>query len=78
MKQFLKKVSPFNNSTKMPVSLFIIKKILAFWVCYITGLFIAEEMLCRGIVLHALKEKTSFLTAVIVSTILFILECYFV
>ena len=32
----------------------------------------AEEMLCRGIVLHTLKEKTSFLTAMIVSTILFI------
>lgn len=189
MKQILKKVSPFNNSTKMPVSLFIIKKILAFCVCYIAGLFIAEglvillhfalgknmlagdvfdagtitlityygyliiagvallywkviekkplaamglskeigtyfigialsvllltlsaviiaatgnikyqgifenadvlmiilltggfmiqgaaeEILCRGIVLHALKEKTSFLTAMIVSTILFIL-----
>ncbi|MDE5804091.1 MAG: CPBP family intramembrane metalloprotease [Lachnospiraceae bacterium] len=189
MKQLLKKVSPFNNITEMPVSLFIIKKILAFWVCYIAGLFIAEglvillhfalgknvlvgdvfdagtitlityygyiviagvallywkviekkplaamglskkigtyfigiaisvfllvlsviiiivtgnikyqgifenadvlmiilltggfmiqgaaeEILCRGIVLHALKEKTSFLTAMIVSTILFIL-----
>ncbi|MBO5057514.1 MAG: CPBP family intramembrane metalloprotease [Lachnospiraceae bacterium] len=189
MKQLLKKVSPFNNSTEMPVLLFIIKKILAFWVCYIAGLFIAEglvillhfalgknmlvgdvfnagtitlityygyivimgvalfywkviekkplaamglskkigtyfigvaisvfllvlsviiiivtgsikyqgifenanvlmiilltggfmiqgaveEILCRGIVLHALKEKTSFLTAMIVSTILFIL-----
>lgn len=32
----------------------------------------AEEILCRGIVLHALKEKTSLLTAIIVSTILFI------
>lgn len=189
MKQLLKKVSPFNNGTEMPVSLFIIKKILAFWVCYIAGLFIAEglvillhfalgknvlvgdvfdagtitlityygyiviagvallywkviekkplaamglskkigtyfigiaisvfllvlsviiiivtgnmkyqgifenadvlmiilltggfmiqgaaeEILCRGIVLHVLKEKTSFLTAMIVSTILFIL-----
>lgn len=188
MKRLLKKVSPFNNSTKMPISLFIIKKVLAFWVCYIAGLFIAEglvillhfalgknmlvgdvfdagtitlityygyliiagvallywkviekkplaamgvskelgtyfigivlsifllalsvsiivatgnikyqgifenadaimillliggfmiqgaseEMLCRGIVLHTLKEKTSFLTAMIVSTILFI------
>ncbi len=188
MIQFLKKVSPFNNSTEMPVSLFIVKKILAFWVCYIAGLFMAEglvillhfalgknmlvgnvfdvgtitlityygyiiiagvallywkviekkplaamglskeigtyfigivssiflltlsvaiiaatgnikyqgifenadvlmiilltggfmiqgaaeEMLCRGIVLHTLKEKTSFLTAMIVSTILFI------
>ena len=188
MIQLLKKVSPFNNRTEMPVSLFIVKKILAFWVCYIAGLFIAEglvillhfalgknmlvddvfdvgtitlityygyiliagvallywkviekkplaamglskeigtyfigivssifllilsvaiivatgnikyqgifenadaimiilltggfmiqgaaeEMLCRGIVLHTLKEKTSFLTAMIVSTILFI------
>lgn len=26
----------------MPVSLFIVKKILAFWACYIAGLFIAE------------------------------------
>ena len=33
----------------------------------------AEEILCRGIVLHALKEKTSLLMAVIVSTILFII-----
>lgn len=189
MKFFLNNISPFNNSTDMPVPLFIIKKILAFFVCYIAGLFIAEglvialhfalgknmlvgemfdagtitlityygyivivgiallywkviekkslaamglskeigtyfigiavsvlllvlsvvtivmtgnikyqgifenadifmiilltvgfmiqgaaeEILCRGIVLHALKEKTSLLTAVIVSTILFIL-----
>ncbi|CAK7017776.1 MAG: hypothetical protein ENTB_01481 [Enterocloster aldenensis] len=42
MKRFLKKVSPFNNSTDMPLSLFVIKKILAFWVCYIAGLLIAE------------------------------------
>ena len=49
MKQLLKKVSPFNNSTEMPVSLFIIKKILAFWVCYIAGLFIAEGLV---ILLH--------------------------
>lgn len=189
MKQLLKKISPFNNSTDTPALLFIIKKILAFWVCYIAGLLLAEvlvillhfalgknmlvgdvfdagtitliayygyliivgvallywkvvekkplatmglskeigtyfigialsvflltlsvviiaatgnieyqgiienadvlmiilltggfmiqgaaeEMLCRGIVLHALKEKTSLLTAVMVSTILFIL-----
>ena len=49
MKQLLNKVSPFNNSTKMPVSLFIIKKILAFWVCYIASLFIAEGLV---ILLH--------------------------
>ena len=33
----------------MPVSLFVIKKILAFWVCYIAGLFIAEGLV---ILLH--------------------------
>ena len=49
MKQLLKKVSPFNNSKDMPVSLFVIKKILAFWVCYIAGLFIAEGLV---ILLH--------------------------
>lgn len=49
MKQFLKKVSPFNNDTDMPASLFVTKKILAFWVCYIAGLFIAEGLV---ILLH--------------------------
>ena len=49
MKQLLKKVSPFNNDTDMPASLFVTKKILAFWVCYIAGLFIAEGLV---ILLH--------------------------
>lgn len=42
MKQLLKNISPFNNQTEMPTALFVVKKILAFWLCYITGLFIAE------------------------------------
>lgn len=49
MKQLLKKISPFNNSTNMPTPLFVIKKILAFWVCYIAGLFLAEGLV---ILLH--------------------------
>lgn len=44
MKQLLKNISPFNNRTEMPAALFVIKKILAFWLCYITGLFIAEGL----------------------------------
>ncbi|MCM1221690.1 MAG: CPBP family intramembrane metalloprotease [Lachnospiraceae bacterium] len=32
-----------------------------------------EEILCRGIVLHALKEKTSLWVAVVISTIVFVL-----
>lgn len=42
MKQLLKNLSPFNNRTEMPVVLFVVKKFLAFWVCYIAGLFVAE------------------------------------
>lgn len=49
MKQFLKNISPFNNRTEMPAELFVIKKILAFWLCYIAGLFIAEGVV---ILLH--------------------------
>lgn len=49
MKQLLKNISPFNNRTEMPTALFVIKKILAFWVCYIAGLFIAEGVV---ILLH--------------------------
>ena len=49
MKQILKNISPFNNRTEMPTALFIIKKFLAFWLCYIAGLFIAEGIV---ILLH--------------------------
>ena len=49
MKQFLKNISPFNDRTEMSTSLFVIKKILAFWLCYIAGLFIAEGAI---IILH--------------------------
>lgn len=49
MKQLLKNISPFNNRTEMPTALFVVKKILAFWLCYIAGLFIAEGVV---ILLH--------------------------
>lgn len=49
MKQLLKNISPFNNRTEMPMALFVVKKILAFWLCYIAGLFIAEGVV---ILLH--------------------------
>lgn len=41
-KTILKNISPFNNITDMPAVLFCVKKILAFWFCYIAGLIIAE------------------------------------
>ena len=49
MKQLWKNISPFNNKTEMPAALFIIKKFLAFWLCYIAGLFLAEGI---AILLH--------------------------
>lgn len=49
MKEMLRKLSPFNNRTDMNPVLFSIKKILAFWFCYIAGLFIAEGVV---ILLH--------------------------
>ena len=42
MKQFLKNILPFNNRAEMPTALFVVKKILAFWLCYIVGLYVAE------------------------------------
>lgn len=49
MRQLLKNISPFNNRTEMPTVLFVVKKVLAFWLCYIAGLFIAEAVV---ILLH--------------------------
>ena len=44
VKTFLKNISPFNNRTDMPAALFVIKKLLAFALCYWVGLFIAEGL----------------------------------
>lgn len=57
MRQILKNISPFNNRTEMPPSLFVIKKILAFWLCYIVGLFAAEGVV---IFLHFALGKNVF------------------
>lgn len=54
MKELLKNISPFNNRTEMPTALFVVKKILAFWLCYIAGLFIAEGVV---ILLHFVFGK---------------------
>ena len=57
MKQFLKNLSPFNNRTEMSRGLFVVKKILAFCVCYIAGLLIAEGTV---ILLHFVMGKNIF------------------
>lgn len=42
MKRFVKNISPFNNRTDMPSILYVVKIVLAFWVCKIAGEIIAE------------------------------------
>lgn len=42
MKRFLKNISPLNNRTEMPTILYVVKIILAFWVCKMVGELIAE------------------------------------
>lgn len=42
MRELLKNISPLNNRREMPTALFVVKKILAFWLCYIAGLLLAE------------------------------------
>lgn len=57
MRQILRNISPFNNRTEMPTALFVVKKILAFWLCYIVGLFTAEGVV---ILLHFALGKNVF------------------
>lgn len=57
MSQILKNISPFNNRTEMPTAVFIVKKILAFWLCYIVGVFVAEGVV---ILLHFALGKNVF------------------
>ena len=42
MKNFIKKISPFNNRTDMPTAMLVTKILLAFILCYWTGLLLAE------------------------------------
>ena len=42
MKRFLKNISPFNNRTEMSTIMYVVKIILAFWMCKIIGELIAE------------------------------------
>ena len=54
MKQLFKNISPFNNRSDMPAVQYMAKKTLAFWFCYIAGLFLAEFLV---ILLHFAMGK---------------------
>ena len=44
VKSFLKNISPFNNRTDMPAAQLALKKLLAFGLCYLAGIFLAEGL----------------------------------
>lgn len=73
MKQLLKCISPFNNRSEMPTASFILKKFLAFWVCYIAGLLIAEGIV---ILLHFACGKNMLVGDVFDTQIITLIKYY--
>lgn len=73
MKNLLKNVSPLNNRTEMPTVLFVVKKILAFWLCYITGLFVAEGII---ILIHFAFGKNMLVGEVFDTSIITLISYY--
>lgn len=49
LKKFLKNISPFNNRTDMPSVLLVLKKVFAFYLCYWSGIFLAEGLIIGGL-----------------------------
>lgn len=73
MKKFFKNISPFNNKTDMVAILFIIKKTLAFWFCYIAGLFVAEGF---AILLHFAMGKNMLVGNVFDAQTIMLIQYY--
>ena len=51
VKGFIKNISPFNSKDDMPSALLITKKLLAFFLCYLAGIFLAEGLVIGGLFL---------------------------
>jgi len=58
IKQFFKDISPLNNRVEMSAALLAVKKILAFMLCYMAGICIAEGAV---IILHFALGKNIFI-----------------
>ena len=57
MKKFIRNISPFNNRTEMPAAVFVIKKLLAFILCFIAGT-LAGNVLVIGAMIAGGKNFT--------------------
>lgn len=73
MKELWKDISPFNNRTEMPTALFVVKKILAFWLCYIAGVLLAEGAV---ILLHFAFGKNMLVGDVLDATTITLITYY--
>lgn len=56
-KSIIHKLSPFNNYSDMPAALLAVKKLLAFFICYVLGM-IAGNILIMGVVFAGGKDPT--------------------
>lgn len=54
-KSIIHKLSPFNNYSDMPAALLAVKKLLAFFICYVLGM-IAGNILIMGVVFAGGKD----------------------
>ena len=50
VKTFLKNISPFNNKTDMPAALLVIKKLLAFMLCFVAGTLLGNVVVIGAMV----------------------------
>lgn len=73
MKQLLRDISPFNARTEMPTALLILKKLLAFCLCYLAGALVAEGAI---ILLHFAFGKNMLVGDVFDAQTMLLLTCY--
>ena len=56
-KSIIHKLSPFNNYSDMPVALLAVKKMLAFFICYVIGMILGNSLI-MGILFASGKDPT--------------------
>ena len=55
MKEFIKNISPFNNRTDMPAAMLVIKKLLAFILCFAAGTLLGNAVVIGAMIVGGKK-----------------------
>ncbi|MCR4638635.1 type II CAAX endopeptidase family protein [Ruminococcus sp.] len=50
MKKFIKNINPFNNRTEMPAAVLVIKKLLAFILCFVVGTLLGNAVVIGAMI----------------------------